>query len=372
MVQRADPRLSPHGELGRRLSRYRMPAEWATHQATWFSWPHNVDTWPEPGELAAVERAMAAAVAALAQGELVHINVLDPEHAAHVRRALGPDFNPGRVHLHEVPTNDAWCRDHGAIFVLEDVLGPEGTAGSTRLLALDFRFNAWGGKYPPFDLDDAVAAHMARILGADSAGLDMVLEGGSIDVNGEGALLTTERCLLNANRNPGLNRGEIEQALRLTFGVQQIIWLDDGIVGDDTDGHVDDISRFVAPDCVLTMVEPDRGDPNHAPLAENLERLRAVRLADGRPLRIIELPMPGPVLRGGDRLPASYANFYVGNSVVLLPVFGDPNDARAVATLEACFPGRRVVAIDSREVVVGLGAWHCLTQQVPSASGPAV
>jgi len=370
MAQTEDARVAPH-DLRGRLGGYHMPAEWSAHQATWFSWPHNPDTWPEPGELAAVERAMAQAVEALAAGELVHINVLDAQHAAHVRSVLGSAFHPGRIHLHEVPTNDAWCRDHGAIFLVNDVAAPAAGAFGRRLLAVDFRFNAWGGKYPPFDLDDAVPGHMARILGASRERLDMVLEGGSVDVNGAGALLTTERCLLNPNRNPHLGREDIEQALRATLGVRQIIWLDDGIVGDDTDGHVDDISRFVSPRRVLTMVEPDVKDPNHSPLAENLARLRAVRLADGKPLEIIELPMPGPLMRKGERLPASYANFYVGNRVVLLPVFDDPRDVLAVQTLQACFPSRRVVPIDSREVVVGLGAWHCLTQQVPAADGAA-
>ncbi len=336
---------------------YGLPAEWAPHQATWISWPHNTDTWP--GHLGAVERTMAMAVAALAEGEVVRINVLDDRHAEHVRGMLGGTIAERRVCLHVVPTNDAWCRDHGAIFLTGDVPSAAG------LLALNFRFNAWGGKYPPFDLDDAVPGHMARLLGVPVRTLDMVLEGGSIDGNGAGALLTTEQCLLHPNRNPDLDRAAIERRLCDTLGVQQIIWLGDGIVGDDTDGHVDDITRFVAKDRVLTMVEPNRADPNHAPLAENLERLRSVRLVDGSPLEVIELPMPKPLLRRGERLPASYANFYVGNRVVLVPVFDDPGDAEAIATLARCFPTRRVVPLDSREVVIGLGAWHCLTQQVP-------
>jgi len=335
---------------------FRMPAEWAPHQATWISWPHNPETWP--GVLAEAEAAMVQAVAALAGGETVRINVLGPEHEAHVRALLGPLADTPAVVFHRFPTNDAWCRDHGAIFVQH----PDG-----RLAAVDCGFNAWGGKYPPWDLDDAIPAQMAAALGAPRFEGGLILEGGSIDVNGVGTVLTTEQCLLNQNRNPHLSRAEIEHSLRQLFGVQQVLWLGDGIVGDDTDGHIDDITRFVAADTVVTVVEPDPDDPNHAPLAENLERLEAMRLPDGRPLRIIELPMPRPVLLDGQPLPASYGNFYIGNTAVLLPVFGQPADEDAARILAPLFPGRRIVPIRANELVVGLGAFHCLTQQVPAA-----
>ena len=333
---------------------YAMPAEWAPHQATWISWPHNPETWP--GALPQAEAAMAQAVKALAGGETVRINVLDEDHEAHVRDLLGSGAQA--VAFHHVPTNDAWCRDHGAIFV-RDAAG--------QLAAVDCGFNAWGGKYPPWDLDDLVPARMADILDLPRIDGGMILEGGSIDVNGCGALLTTEQCLLNENRNPGLSRAEIEARLCRLFGVRQVLWLGEGIIGDDTDGHVDDITRFVAEDAVVTVVEPDPEDPNHAPLAENLERLRGMRLHDGRPLRIIELPMPEPVEFHGTRLPASYGNFYIGNEVVLMPAFDQPRDAEAERILAACFPGRRIVPIRSNELVLGLGAFHCLTQQVPAA-----
>jgi agmatine deiminase len=335
---------------------YAMPAEWAPHQATWISWPHNPETWP--GLLPAAEAAMAQAVAALAGGETVRINVLDADHEAHVRTLLGPVADSPAVVFHVIPTNDAWCRDHGAIFV-RDAAG--------KLAAVDCGFNAWGGKYPPWDRDDAVAARMATILGLPRFEAGMILEGGSIDLNGAGTLLTTEQCLLNPNRNPGLGRAEIEERLRLLFGVRQVLWLGDGIIGDDTDGHVDDITRFVAEDTVVTVIEPDPADPNHEPLAENLARLQAMRLPDGRPLRVIELPMPAPVERDGERLPASYGNFYIGNEAVLLPVFGQPRDAQAIGILQQCFPGRRIAPVRANELVVGLGAFHCLTQQVPAA-----
>lgn len=335
---------------------FAMPAEWAPHQATWISWPHNPETWP--GVLARAEAAMVQAVTALAAGETVHINVLNADHEAHVRGLLGAVADSGAVVFHAIPTNDAWCRDHGAIFVRNE-------AGE--LAAVDCGFNVWGGKYPPWDRDDAVAAAMAAALGLRRFEGGMILEGGSIDVNGAGTLLTTEQCLLNPNRNPALDRAQIEERLRLLFGVRQVLWLGDGIIGDDTDGHVDDITRFVATDTVVTVVEPDPADPNHAPLAENLERLRGMRLPDGRPLRVVELPMPEPVELDGAPLPASYGNFYIGNEVVLLPVFDQPRDAEAARILQPCFPGRRIVPIRANELVVGLGAFHCLTQQVPAA-----
>jgi agmatine deiminase len=335
---------------------FSMPAEWAPHQATWISWPHNPETWP--GVLEEAEVAMTAAVHALAPGETVRINVLDADHEARVRSRLGAPAQTPAVAFHRFPTNDAWCRDHGAIFV-RDAAG--------RLAAVDCGFNAWGGKYPPWALDDAIPARMADALGLVRFEGGLVLEGGSIDVNGAGAVLTTEQCLLNANRNPALSRADIERRLALLFGARQVLWLGDGIVGDDTDGHIDDITRFVAEDTVVTVVEPDRDDPNHVPLAENLARLRAMRLHDGRPLRIIELPMPVPLERDGERLPASYGNFYIGNEVVLLPAFDQPGDAKAAEILASCFPGRRIVPIRANELVVGLGAFHCLTQQVPAA-----
>ncbi len=303
---------------------------------------------------------MVRAVAALSRSETVRINVLDQQHQEHVQELLSGQVDRERVRFHQFPTNDAWCRDHGAIFVTRET-----EAGDLRALALDFRFNAWGGKYPPFDLDNAIPAQMAAALGVPAFSIDMVLEGGSIDVNGGGALLTTEQCLLHPNRNPDLDRQTIEQNLRDSLGVQQIIWLGEGIDGDDTDGHVDDLSRFVSRDTVVTVVEHDRSDDNYEALAENRERLEQVRLPDHRRLEIIELPMPRPLEFRGDRLPASYANFYIGNTVVLMPAFDDPADEPNRRTLARCFPGREVVAIDCRDLVLGLGTFHCLTQQVP-------
>jgi agmatine deiminase len=335
---------------------YRQPAEWAPHEATWLSWPHNRDSWP--GVFAGVEPAMVDFVAALAECEPVYINVLDAAHERHVRALLAPAVPAERLRFYRFPTNDAWCRDHGAVFVTRR--GPEPR------LAVDFDYNAWGGKYPPFDRDREVGRQMAEALGVPRfAQPSIVLEGGSIEVNGEGALLTTEQCLLNPNRNPHLKRPDIERVLRAAFGVREIVWLGDGIEGDDTDGHIDDLTRFFRPDAVVTVIEPNRSDPNHEPLAANRRRLAELTVA-GRPLEVVELPMPVPQYLEDQRLPASYANFYIANGAVLLPTFGCPQDDAARSILADCFPGRRIVAVDCRVIVAGLGTLHCLTQQVPA------
>lgn len=301
---------------------------------------------------------MVQLVTALCQSEPVRINVLDQDQETRLRDLLAGCG--ARVHYHRFPTNDAWCRDHGAIFVTR----PQSVAP---LAAVDFEYNAWGGKYPPFDLDNAIPTRMAEALGLPRFAAPLVLEGGAIDVNGAGSLLTTEQCLLHPNRNPHLGRGEIEAALQAYLDVSRVLWLGQGIAGDDTDGHVDDLARFVAEDTVVTVVERDPADPNYRPLQDNLERLRAMRLPDGRPLRVQTLPMPRPLYHEGVRLPASYANFYIANRLVLLPHFNDPMDALARETLKACFPTREVLGIDCTDLVWGLGAFHCLTQQVPLA-----
>jgi agmatine deiminase len=315
-------------------------------------------------------------VAALATSETVHINVGDAELAA--RAHLAEAGAAGDIRLHPFRTNDAWCRDHGAIFVKLRIENEElrnGVRGDSQfsilnsqlppLAAIDWEYNAWGGKYPPSDLDNQIPHHMADHLGVPRYKAGMILEGGSIDVNGQGLLLTSEQCLLNPNRNPELSREQIEARLRDFLGVQKILWLGEGIVGDDTDGHIDDISRFVAVDTILTAVEDDPEDENYPMLQENLRRLQLMTDLDGRPLTILPLPMPPPVVYEGQRLPASYANFYIANRVVLVPFYNHPNDQRAAAIIQGCFPTRRVVGIDCTDIIWGLGAWHCLTQQVP-------
>jgi Peptidylarginine deiminase and related enzymes len=335
-----------------------MPAEWAPHQATWLSWPHNEASWP--GKIDDIQPIYAQMVAALARSEPVHINVNDEAMEARVRQLLqeaGADLK--RIKLHRFPTNDAWCRDHGAIFVYDE------SSPKRSLVATDWGYNAWGGKYPPYDLDNLIPARMADYLGVERIEGGMILEGGSIDVNGAGLLLTSEQCLLNENRNPELSKEQIEERLKRFLGVEKILWLGEGIVGDDTDGHIDDITRFVAEDTILTAVEEDPADENYAVLQENLARLKAMTDLQGRPFKIIELPMPPAVVYQDQRLPASYANFYIGNKVVLVPFYNHPNDQRAAEIIQRCFPDREVVGIDCREIIWGLGAWHCLTQQVP-------
>ncbi|MGH8515135.1 MAG: agmatine deiminase family protein, partial [Gammaproteobacteria bacterium] len=238
--------------------------------------------------------------------------------------------------------------------------------GGDKLAAIDFEFDAWGGKYPPYDLDNAIPARMAEALAVPCYKADFILEGGSIDVNGTGLALTTEQCLLNPNRNPHLSRTEIEQRLRAFLGIEKVLWLGEGILGDDTDGHVDDLTRFVSANTVVTVVEKDPDDDNFAPLQDNLLRLRSMTDLVGRPLTIKTLPMPAPVYYDGTRLPASYANFYIANRVVLVPFFNDPMDAAATDIIQSCFPRREIIGIDCTDLVWGLGAFHCLTQQVPA------
>lgn len=340
-----------------------MPAEWVAHRGTWLSWPHRESSWP--GNFAPVPGVIAEMVRHLAPGEEVHINVAGPELEASARAVLrGAGVGTGNVFFHHNPTNDAWCRDHGPVFVQR----PRADGGREELI-LDWGYNAWGGKYPPFDLDDQIPQRVGAELRIPVVSPGMILEGGSIDVNGRGTLLTSEQCLLHPNRNPSLSRDQIEHHLRDFLGVTHILWLGEGIVGDDTDGHIDDISRFVDEHTIVTMVEPDPADANHDILGDNLRRLELMRDQDGEPFRIVTIDMPAPVHYNEERLPASYANFYIGNQVVLLPGYDPVRDEAARITLQECFPTRQVVAIDCRELIWGLGAFHCLTQQWPSRTG---
>jgi agmatine deiminase len=262
----------------------------------------------------------------------------------------------GAVRLERVPTNDAWIRDYGPIFV----------RSGSGLVLTSWGFNSWGEKYGPWDLDDAVPARVGGILGLPVVETGMILEGGSIDVDGEGTLLTTESCLLNPNRNPQLDRAAIEGRLRKYLGAEKVLWLGDGIAGDDTDGHVDDLTRFVAPGVVVTAVEEDPRDPNYRPLQENRDRLRGMRDARRRCLEVVDLPMPPPVIHEGHRCPASYANFLITNSMVLVPAFRSERDETARGILGELFAGRQVVGIDCHDLVWGLGAIHCISQQQPA------
>ncbi len=347
----------------KRPAGFSMPAEWAPHRGTWLSWPHKEASWP--GRFGPVPAIFGEMVRHLAPHEEVHINVAGPEEEAAARSFLQhPEIPKDRVFFHHNPTNDAWCRDHGPIFVQRR--GEE----KAEEAIVDWGYNAWGNKYPPYDLDDVIPSRIGAEFGIPVFHPGIIMEGGSIDLNGAGTLLTTEACLLNPNRNPDLSRGQIEQYLKDYLGVRHILWLGDGIEGDDTDGHVDDLSRFTDARTVVTVVEPDPTDANYAPLQENLQRLSSMKDQNGRPLRVVTLPMPNPLYQGDQRLPASYANFYIANKVVLLPTYRSPGDEVARQALQDLFPGRRVVGIDCTDLVWGLGAIHCVTQQWPTLPTP--
>lgn len=338
---------------------FRMPAEWEPHEATWLSWPHNLNTWP--GAFEGIPETFVEFARELATSELVRINVADAEFEVRVRGLLTRGGVPlDRVRFHHHPTNDCWVRDHGPMYLLRDA------AGRRERAIVDWGYNAWGGKYPPFDLDNQVPRRVAAESGERCFDPGMILEGGSIEINGRGLLITSEACLLNPNRNPQLSRAEIERRLRDYLGVTKILWLGEGIAGDDTDGHIDDMTRLVGPSRVVTAIEPDPRDPNHEPLRDNLRRLQSMTDETGRPLEIVALPMPQPIEFEGQRLPASYANFLIANTVVLVPVFSQPRDAEALAILQGLFLDRRVVGIECTRMVWGLGAIHCATQQQPA------
>jgi len=341
---------------------YRMPAEWAPHLAAYLVWPHNRDTWP--GKFEVIPPVFARMAAAIAEFEPLRLLVGDEDMAAAARATIlataGPAARLDRIAFTIVETNDSWIRDHGPIFVNRAAPGQ-----APAQIALDFGFNSWGEKYGAFDLDDAVPRRLGERWGFEVIEPPMILEGGSIDVDGTGTLLTTEACLLNPNRNPTLDRAEIERRLKYWLGVDSVLWLGEGIAGDDTDGHVDDLARFVAPATVVTVIEDDPGDENFRVLADNLKRLKAMRDAKGRALTVETLPMPPALFHEGTRVPASYANFYILNGGVIVPTFDCPQDAAAIATLRRLLPGRRVIGIPSRDLVWGLGAIHCLTQQHP-------
>jgi agmatine deiminase len=336
---------------------FRMPAEWERQEAVWLSWPHNRETWP--GNFRPIPAAFAGIAARISEREKVRINAAGrlQKRARRLVERAGADM--ANVEFFDHLTNDAWCRDHGPIFVRSGRTG--------KVAVTDWKFNSWGGKYPPYALDNRVPARVARALGFRRFASRMVLEGGSIDVNGAGLLLTTEACLLNRNRNPRLGRSQIERNLGAFLGVTGVLWLGDGIAGDDTDGHVDDLARFFSEDGIVACVEPNRRDVNFPALDDNLRRLRAFRNPTGGRFRIEMLPMPAPCERRGRRIPASYANFLVVNGAVLMPAFRQPRrDREAAEILGSCFPGREVVPIDCLELAWGLGTLHCISQQQPA------
>ena len=338
---------------------YHMPAEWELHEATWLSWPHKEESWP--GAFEQVPEIFVEITKHLTESELVRINVADQAFSERVTSLLRKGgVNLDAVRFHFNPTDDAWVRDHGPIYVVRD------SPGKRERAIIDWRYNAWGNKYPPFFNDDVVPSRIAVEMDELLFLPGIVMEGGSLDVNGRGTLITTEACLLNPNRNPHLKRAQIEQYLEDYLGITQILWLGEGIAGDDTDGHVDDLTRFVSADTVVTVVEDDREDENYEVLKENCGLLRQMKDQDGQLLRVIELPMPAPVYFQEQRLPASYANFYIANKSVLVPIFRDENDEKACAILQNLFTDRKVIGIDCVELIWGLGSIHCVTQQQPA------
>jgi agmatine deiminase len=335
---------------------YYFPAEFAKHSSTWLSWPHKEASWP--GKIETIYPVYAEFIKRVAEGEKVNINVLDE---AMKQKALGHLQNASadlsNVEFFFHPTNDAWCRDHGPAFLIN----PD----EKKKMIVDWGYNAWGGKYPPFDLDDVIPTLIARHYNLPVVNPGIVMEGGSVEFNGRGTLLTTKACLLNPNRNPHLNQAQIEEYLYNYYGVTHILWLGDGIVGDDTDGHIDDLTRFVNEDTVVTIVESNKQDENYELLRENLQTLKTLRLENGKQMNIAELPMPSPVVYEDMRLPASYANFYISNKYVVVPTFRDKNDDRALDVLQQCFSDRKIIGLDSTDIIWGLGSFHCLSQQEP-------
>ncbi len=338
-------------------SGYFFPAEWSKHASTWLSWPHKEASWP--GKLESIYAVYAQFIKKVSEGEIVNINVNDANMKMVATRHLekqNVNFNKIQFHIH--PTNDAWCRDHGPAFLINP-------AADIKKIVVDWGYNAWGGKYPPFDLDDVIPTRIAELYKIPVYNPGIVMEGGSVEFNGKGTVLTTTACLLNENRNPHLSQSEIEKYLENYYGVKQILWLGDGIVGDDTDGHIDDITRFVNENTVVTVVEENKKDENYELLQENLKTLKTFRLPDSKQLNIVELPMPSPVEYDGQRLPASYANFYIANKAVIVPIFNDKNDQKALDIISGCFKDREVVGLDSTDIIWGLGSFHCLSQQEP-------
>ena len=352
---------------------YRMPAEWEPHQATWLAWPHNPEDWP--GKFQPIPWVYAEIVLHLARVEDVHILVDDAAAEKRARRILQrTGVNLARVHFHLWPTDRVWTRDSGPIFVRRNQPGKDSIA------ITNWKFNAWA-KYSDWHKDDRIPDQVSALLGlpqwtptidTPSGPQRIVLEGGSIDVNGAGVLITTEECLLSEvqQRNPGVTREQLVKIFHDYLGITQVLWMNKGIAGDDTHGHVDDITRFVGPNTIVTVVEPNRDDENHLPLAENLDRLKSARNDRGNPFEVIELPMPPPVIFDGQRLPASYANFYIANNLVLVPTLNRSADRRDLSILADAFPSREVVGIYCGDLIWGLGALHCMTQQQPKVVEP--
>lgn len=336
---------------------YYFPAEFAAHQSTWLSWPHKEASWP--GKIEKIFPSYIAFIKTLVRFEDVNINVCDAvmqANATNMLQQAGVELS--RVHFYIHPTNDAWCRDHGPAFLLN-----KHEPGKKAIV--DWNYNAWGNKYPPFDLDDVIPTKIGKAMGLEVFHPGIIMEGGSVDFNGSGTVMTSTACLLNKNRNPHLSQEQIEQYLMDYYGQDQVLWVDEGIVGDDTDGHIDDTVRFINEDTVITVIEENKQDENYQLLKHNLKQLQQMRLLNGKQLNIVEIPMPDDVIWEDQRLPASYANFYIANHQVIVPTYRCKKDEQVLLTIQDCFPEREVVGIDSTDIIWGLGSFHCLSQQEP-------
>jgi len=337
---------------------YYFPAEFAPHQSTWLSWPHKEASWP--GKIDSIFPSYIEFIKKLSRFESVNINVVDAAMENNAKKMLlqtNADLSNVFFHIH--PTNDAWCRDHGPAFLLNK-------NDKSKKAIVDWDYNAWGNKYPPFDLDDVIPTLIGKKLGLHVFNPGIIMEGGSVDFNGAGTVITSTACLLNPNRNPHLSQTQIEEYLLTFYGQEQVLWVDEGIVGDDTDGHIDDTVRFINEDSVVAVVEENINDDNYHLLQHNLNQLNKMRLLNGKQLNIVELPMPDDVIWEDQRLPASYANFYIANNQVIVPTFRGPKDEKAIRILEDCFPSREIIGIDSTDIIWGLGSFHCLSQQEPA------
>jgi len=337
---------------------YYFPAEFAPHEATWLSWPHKEASWP--GKIDTIFPYYAQFIKAISKGEKVRINVADEAMMAFAvehLQAVEVDLTAIEFFMH--PTNDAWCRDHGPAFLINPNV-------QQKKVIVDWDYNAWGNKYPPYDLDDVIPTLIGKRFNIPVYYPGIIMEGGSVELNGKGTIITSTACLLNKNRNRKLNQQQIEQYLYDYYGAEQVLWVEDGIAGDDTDGHIDDTVRFVNDDTVLAVIEEDKHDGNYKLLQKNLKQLKKMRLLNGKQLNIIELPMPDAVVYEEQRLPASYANFYIANDRVIVPTFNCAKDDKALQIIQECFTDRKVTGIDSTEIIWGLGSFHCLSQQEPA------
>ncbi len=338
-------------------SGYYFPAEFGPHEATWLSWPHKEASWP--GKINTIFPFYAEFVREISKSEKVKINVTDEAMKSFAQQHLTEaETDLSQVEFFFHPTNDAWCRDHGPAFLINP-------GAQQKKLIVDWGYNAWGNKYPPFDLDDIIPTLIGRHYNIKVFEPGIVMEGGSVEFNGKGTVMTSTACLLNPNRNPHLNQRQIEEYLCNYYGVEQVLWVDEGIIGDDTDGHIDDTVRFVNEDTVISVVEENKNDENHKLLQNNLRQLKQMRLLNGKQLNIVELPMPDELIFEDQRLPCSYANFYITNKSVIVPTFRSGKDEKAMQVIQDCFPDRQVVGIDSTDIIWGLGSFHCLSQQEP-------